>query len=204
MSARRRPIDVRQQASEVIEREKVEKVPWKFQRLQGLRLALEGQDGYRRIAAIVRVTTATLNQWINWYREGGVEGLLARPVGAEGGKAPRFSPQEWSASGSSSPKASGGRRSAELDAAVRGDVRPPANDHARRRALLKIRPARDRDRRARHKAGRPQRTVRQRAVDPATRAVRGHGARPFIQAPAPEQPRRHLDFQVLVVHDFLR
>ena len=66
MPARRRPIDVHHQASAVLERETQEKVPWKLQRLQGLRLALEGQDGYRRIAAIVRVTTSTLNQWINW------------------------------------------------------------------------------------------------------------------------------------------
>ena len=94
-AARRRRIDVHHPASAVLERESREKVPWKLQRLQGLRLALEGRDGYRRIAAIVRVTTATLNQWINWYREGGLEGLLARPVGAGGGKAPRFTPQEW-------------------------------------------------------------------------------------------------------------
>ena len=95
MPARRRPIDVHHQASAVLERETQEKVPWKLQRLQGLRLALEGQDGYRRIAAIVRVTTSTLNKWINWYREGGIEGLLSRPVGAGGGKEPRFTPKEW-------------------------------------------------------------------------------------------------------------
>ena len=95
MPARRRPSDVHHQASAVLERESREKVAWKLRRLQGLRLALEGRDAYRRIAAIVRVTTATLNQWINWYREGGIEGLLARPVGAGGGKVPRFTPQEW-------------------------------------------------------------------------------------------------------------
>ena len=95
MPARRRPIDVHRQASEVLERERLEKVPWKLQRLQGLRLALEGEDGYRRIARIVRVTTATLNQWINWYREAGIEGLLSRAVGSKGGKAPRFTPREW-------------------------------------------------------------------------------------------------------------
>ena len=55
MPARRRPMDVHDQASEVLERETQEEVPWKLQRLQGLRLALEGRDGYRRIAAIVRV-----------------------------------------------------------------------------------------------------------------------------------------------------
>ena len=82
------------QASEVIEREGVEKIPWKLQRLQGIRLALEGEEGCRRIAAIVRVTTATLNQWINWYREGGIEALLSRALGAKGGHAPRFTPQE--------------------------------------------------------------------------------------------------------------
>ena len=95
MPARRRPIDVHRQANQVLERERLEKIPWKLQRLQGLRLALEGEDGYRRIAQIVRVTAATLNQWINWYREGGMEGLLSRPVGAKGGKVPRFTPQAW-------------------------------------------------------------------------------------------------------------
>ena len=50
MPARRRPIDVHGQAAEVIETESLEKIPWKLQRLQGIRLAMEGQDGYRRIA----------------------------------------------------------------------------------------------------------------------------------------------------------
>ena len=91
----RRPIDVHRQAAEVPERESLEKIPWKLQRLQGIRLAMEGQDAYRRSAQIVRTTAATLNKWINWYREGGIEGLLSRPVGAEGGKEPRFTPQDW-------------------------------------------------------------------------------------------------------------
>ena len=95
MSARRRPIDVQHQASEVLERESLEKIPWKLQRLQGIRLALEGKEGCRRLAAIVRVTTATLNKWINWYRHRGLEGLRARPVGARGGKVPRFTPEQW-------------------------------------------------------------------------------------------------------------
>ena len=95
MPARRRPIDVHRQSAEVLERESSEKIPWKLQRLQGIRLALEGQDGYRRIAQIVRTTAATLNKWINWYREGGIKGLLSRPVGWQGGKTPRFTPEEW-------------------------------------------------------------------------------------------------------------
>src|SRR5205809_4273521 len=95
MPARRRPIDVHHQAAEVLEREIVEKISWKRQRLQASRLAMEGQDGYRRIAEIVRTTATTINKWINWYREGGIETLLSRPVGAEGGKTPRFTPKEW-------------------------------------------------------------------------------------------------------------
>ena len=91
----RRLIDVHHQAGEVLERESHEKISWKLQRLQGIRLALEGQDGWRRIAQIVRVTTATLTKWINWYREDGIEELLARALGAKGGNAPRFTPQEW-------------------------------------------------------------------------------------------------------------
>ena len=95
MPVHRRPIDVHRQAGQVIEREEREKIPWKLQRLQGIRLALEGEEGYRRIAAIVRVTTTTLNKWVHWYREGGIEGLLSRAQGAQGGKAPRFTPQQW-------------------------------------------------------------------------------------------------------------
>ena len=64
MPARRRPIDVHGQAAEVIERESLEKIPWKLQRLQGIRLAMEGQDGCRRIAQFVRTTAATLIKWI--------------------------------------------------------------------------------------------------------------------------------------------
>ena len=41
------------------------------------------------------MTPATLNKWINWYREGGIEGLLSRAMGAKGGKAPRFTPEQW-------------------------------------------------------------------------------------------------------------
>ena len=84
-------------------------MPWKLQRLQGIRLALEGEESYRRIAAIVRVTATTLNQWINWYREGGIEGLLPRGLGAEGGKTPRFTPQQWERFREQTAKGGGGR-----------------------------------------------------------------------------------------------
>ena len=95
MPRARRPIDVHHQAAQVLEQERIELIPWKCQRLQALRLALEGQETYRRIAQIVRATSGTLCEWIGWFRHGGIEELLAHANGAKGGKAPRFEPQQW-------------------------------------------------------------------------------------------------------------
>ena len=41
-----------------------------MQRLQAIRLALEGRDTYERIAEIVRCSAASLSQWIGWFRGG--------------------------------------------------------------------------------------------------------------------------------------
>ena len=95
MPRARRPIDVHHQAGQVLEQERIERIPWKCQRLQAIRLAMEGQETYRRIAKIVRATSGTLCEWIGWYRHGGIEELLAHANGAKGGKAPRFDPQQW-------------------------------------------------------------------------------------------------------------
>ena len=56
---------------------------------------MEGQETYRRIAKIVRCSTGTLCQWIGWFRQGGLAELLGHANGASGGKAPRFSPEQW-------------------------------------------------------------------------------------------------------------
>ena len=95
MPRARRPIDVHHHAAQVLEQERIERIPWKCQRLQAIRLALEGQETYRRIAEIVRATSGTLCQWIGWFRHGGIEELLGHANGAKGGKAPRFNPQQW-------------------------------------------------------------------------------------------------------------
>ena len=95
MPRARRPIDVHHQAAQVPEQERIERTPWKCQRLQAIRLAMEGQETYRRIAAIVRATSGTLCQWLGWYRQGGIEELLGHANGAKGGKTPRFSPEQW-------------------------------------------------------------------------------------------------------------
>ena len=91
----RQPIDVHHQAAQVIELERTERTAWKLQRLQAIRLAMEGQETYQRIAGIVRTTTASLCQWIGWFRQGGIEELLGHANGAKGGKAPRFTPEQW-------------------------------------------------------------------------------------------------------------
>ena len=95
MPRARQPIDVHCQAEQVLEQELREGSPWKRQRLQAMRLALEGQETYRRISEIVRCTTASLCQWIGWFRHGGMEELLAHANGAKGGKEPRFNPEQW-------------------------------------------------------------------------------------------------------------
>ena len=91
----RQLIDVHGQPEQVLEQERTEDSPWKRQRLQAIRLALEGQETYRRISEIVRCTTASLCQWIGWFRHGGLEELLAHANGAKGGKEPRFNPEQW-------------------------------------------------------------------------------------------------------------
>ena len=95
MARPRQPIDVQHQAEQVLEQERTERTAWKLQRLQAIRLAMEGQETYRRIAEIVRTTSGSLGQWIGWFRQGGIEELLGHAHGAKGGKAPRFDPQQW-------------------------------------------------------------------------------------------------------------
>ena len=91
----RQPIDVHHQAEQVLERERTESSPWKRQRLQAIRLAMEGRETYPRIAAIVRTSSASLCQWLGWFRHGGLEELLGHANGAKGGKLPRFDPPQW-------------------------------------------------------------------------------------------------------------
>ena len=62
----RQPIDVHHQAGQVLEKELTERTPWKLQRLQAIRLAMEGRETYRRIAGTVR-TTASLCKWIGRF-----------------------------------------------------------------------------------------------------------------------------------------
>ena len=95
MPRARRPIDVHRQAEQVLEQERSERTPWKCQRLQAIRLAMEGKETYRRIAEIVRCTSSSLCTWIGWFRQGGMEELLGHANGAGGGKEPRFNPQQW-------------------------------------------------------------------------------------------------------------
>ena len=95
MSRPRQLIDVHRHAALVLENEQSESSAWKRQRLQAIRLAMEGRDTYERIAEIVRCSTASLSKWIGWFRAEGIEGLLGHANGASGGKEPRFSPPHW-------------------------------------------------------------------------------------------------------------
>lgn len=95
MSRPRQPIDVHRHAELVLEKERSETGAWKLQRLQAIRLAMEGRESYARIAQIVLCSAASLSKWIRWFREKGVDGLLGHANGASGGKAPRFNPEQW-------------------------------------------------------------------------------------------------------------
>ena len=95
MSRPRQPIDVHRHAALVLEKEPSESSAWKRQRLQAIRLAMEGRETYERIAEIVRCSAASLSKWIGWFRAEGIEGLLGHVNGAGGGKQPRFSPPQW-------------------------------------------------------------------------------------------------------------
>ena len=95
MSRPRQPIDVHRHAALVLEKEPSESSAWKRQRLQAIRLAMEGRETYGRIAEIVRCSAASLSKWIGWFRAEGIEGLLGHVNGAGGGKEPRFSPAHW-------------------------------------------------------------------------------------------------------------
>ena len=78
MSRPRQLIDVHRHAALVLENEQRESSAWKRQRLQAIRLAMEGRDTYERIAEIVRCSTASLSKWIGWFRAEGIEGLLGQ------------------------------------------------------------------------------------------------------------------------------
>ena len=95
MSRPRQPIDVHRHAALVLEKERSETSAWKLQRLQAIRLAMEGRETYQRIADIVLCSAASLCKWIRWFREEGIDGLLGHVNGAGGGKDPRFSPEQW-------------------------------------------------------------------------------------------------------------
>lgn len=91
----RQTIDIHRHASRVLEKEQNETSAWKGQRLQAIRLALEGRDTDARIAERVRGSAASLYPWIGGFRQAGIEGLLGHANGVSGGKEPRFSAPQW-------------------------------------------------------------------------------------------------------------
>ena len=75
ISRPRQPIDIHRHAAFVLEKERSETSAWKLQRLQAIRLAMEGRETYQRIADIVLCSAASLCKWIRWFREEGLDGL---------------------------------------------------------------------------------------------------------------------------------
>lgn len=89
MGRKRGRIDFKNEASEVKQRFKKEKVQWKKERLQTIMLLLESDRSYEEVAEIVGRAQSRVNEWVKQFRKGGIEQLLKRGNG--GGRKPKMS-----------------------------------------------------------------------------------------------------------------
>lgn len=92
MARPRRKIDETGEGEEVAGRFWREKPGWKRERLQTVKLGLEGEKGLEEIAEIVGRSRSTVQLWIDLYREGGMGALLKEP-GRGKGPASRLHPR---------------------------------------------------------------------------------------------------------------
>ena len=86
MSTNRGRLDFKNEAFEVAQRFKKEKVLWKKERLQTLNLLLETDHSYQGVAEIVGRHPSRIKAWARMFRENGLDGLLIRGNG--GGRKP--------------------------------------------------------------------------------------------------------------------
>jgi len=77
MSRPRQKLDECKQGAEVLHRLKKEPPGWKRERLQALKLGLEGEHSLHEIAGAVGHARSTIQEWFDLYREGGIERLLS-------------------------------------------------------------------------------------------------------------------------------
>jgi transposase len=81
MGRPRQRLDIHQEAGQIAKLEKAEQSGWKRERLQVIRLGLEGELTYEQIASASGRCLDTIRRWFNAFREGGVQRLLERESG---------------------------------------------------------------------------------------------------------------------------
>lgn len=91
MGRKRGRIDFKNEAEEVATRFKSEKIQWKKERLQVIKLLLETELSLAEVASIVGRAPSRVKAWVKSFREGGLAKLLVRGNG--GGRKPLMSKQ---------------------------------------------------------------------------------------------------------------
>ena len=76
----RKPIDLLGEQELLLETFRTKKPGWERERLLALKQALEGKDSHAVAKSLGR-SYATIREWINKFRTGGVDGLLAKGKG---------------------------------------------------------------------------------------------------------------------------
>lgn len=88
MAKKRGRLDFKNEAPEVSKRFRTEKVVWKKERLQAMKLLLETDQSYAEVAEIVGKAPSRIKEWTKQFREGGIRQLLVRGNG--GGRKPKM------------------------------------------------------------------------------------------------------------------
>ncbi len=91
MGRKRGRIDFKNEAEEVATRFKSEKIQWKKERLQLIKLLLETEMSLAEVAPIVGRAPSRVKAWVKSFREEGLAKLLVRGNG--GGRKPLMSQQ---------------------------------------------------------------------------------------------------------------
>ena len=86
MGRKRGRIDYNNEATEVAMLFKSEKIQWRKERLQAIKLLLETEMSYAEVSSIVGKVPSVVKDWTKLFREGGLDALLVRGNG--GGRKP--------------------------------------------------------------------------------------------------------------------
>lgn len=96
MRGRRLVVEWREDADELRRRYRAERLPELRARLHGLWLVRAGRTA-RAAAAVLGVDERTVQQWVAWYRTGGLAEVRRHRAGGRQGRARRLSPAQEAA-----------------------------------------------------------------------------------------------------------